>query len=44
VTLNDDVISIDSLTKTYRAGLIGGRSIAALRQVSLSVKRGEIFG
>jgi ABC-2 type transport system ATP-binding protein len=32
------------LTKTYKAGLIGGRSIAALRQVSLSVKRGEIFG
>jgi len=40
----DDIISIDRLTKTYRAGLIGGRSIAALRQVSLQTRRGEIFG
>ncbi len=41
---SDDVISIDRLTKTYRSGLIGGRSIAALRQVSLQARRGEIFG
>lgn len=41
---SDDVISIDRLTKTYRSGLIGGRSIAALRHVSLQTRRGEIFG
>lgn len=40
----DDVISIDRLTKTYRSGLIGGRSIKALREVSLWTRRGEIFG
>jgi ABC-2 type transport system ATP-binding protein len=44
VIASDDVISIDRLTKTYRSGLFGGRSITALRQVSLQARRGEIFG
>jgi ABC-2 type transport system ATP-binding protein len=44
VIATDDVISIDRLTKTYRSGLIGGRSIKALREVSLQTRRGEIFG
>ena len=41
---SDAVIAVDRLTKTYRSGLIGKRSVAALRQVSLRANRGEVFG
>jgi ABC-2 type transport system ATP-binding protein len=44
VTSNQTVIAIQNLTKTYRGGLLGNRSIAALRQVSLETYRGEVFG
>lgn len=38
------VIAIDRLAKTYRSYPWSGRSIAALRGVSLNVMPGEIFG
>ena len=38
------VITVERLTKTYRGGLLGKRSLTALRQVSLSAYRGEVFG
>ncbi len=41
---SEAVIAIEKLTKTYRGGLLGNRSIAALRQVSLETHRGEVFG
>lgn len=38
------VITVERLTKTYRGGLLGKRSLTALRQVSLNAYRGEVFG
>ncbi len=38
------VIDVENLHKRYRDGLLRGRRIDALRGVSLSVDRGEIFG
>lgn len=37
-------IEVHELRKTYRDGLFGKRRIEALRGVSLSIPRGEIFG
>lgn len=36
-------IEVDALKKTYKGGLLGGRSIEALRGISFRVERGEIF-
>lgn len=36
-------IEVDALRKTYKGGLLGGRSIEALRGISFRVERGEIF-
>jgi len=44
VIASDAVISIDRLAKTYRRQLWSGGAIAALRGVSLEVRRGEVFG
>lgn len=44
MSLSESVIRIEHLSKTYRGGLLGKRSIHALRQVSLETRRGEIFG
>lgn len=44
MSLTDPIIAVDRLTKTYRSGLIGGRPIAALSEVSLQARGGEIFG
>jgi ABC-2 type transport system ATP-binding protein len=44
VSSREAVIAIENLTKTYRGGLLGNRSIAALRRVSLDTHRGEVFG
>jgi ABC-2 type transport system ATP-binding protein len=41
---NDAAIEVHALRKTYRDGLFGKRRIEALRGVSLSIPRGEIFG
>jgi ABC-2 type transport system ATP-binding protein len=42
--LNEPVIEVDSLQKTYRDGLFGRRQVVALRGASLRVERGSIFG
>jgi ABC-2 type transport system ATP-binding protein len=42
--VTDAAIEVHSLRKTYRDGLFGKRRIEALRGVSLSIPRGEIFG
>lgn len=39
-----DAVIIDDLTKTYRSGWPGSPSITALSGLSLSVRRGEIYG
>ena len=44
MTVPDAVISIEQLAKTYRRQLWSGKAIAALRGVSLEVRRGEVFG
>jgi len=44
VIIPDAVISIERLAKTYRRQLWSGKAIAALRGVSLEVRRGEVFG
>jgi ABC-2 type transport system ATP-binding protein len=44
VIAGESVIAIDRLAKTYRSYPWSGRSIAALRGVSLNVSPGEIFG
>ena len=44
MTVPDAVISIERLAKTYRRQLWSGKAIAALRGVSLEVRRGEVFG
>src|SRR5689334_21067301 len=38
------VLEIDGLTKDYQVGFLKKRNTRALDQLSLSVKRGEIFG
>lgn len=40
----DAAIRTESLAKTYRSGLINRETVHALRDVSLTVRRGEIFG
>ena len=40
----DTIIEINGLSKTYRDGFWGRKKIAALKQVSFQVARGEIFG
>ena len=40
----DPVIEIDGLTKDYEVGLFRKRPVRALDHLSLSVRRGEIFG
>ncbi len=42
--LASPAIEIDKLVKRYRDGLLGRRRIDALREVSFSIGRGEIFG
>jgi len=37
-------IAVETLSKTYRDGLLGRRQVHALRGVSFDVGRGEIFG
>jgi len=37
-------IRTEALSKTYRSGIINRASVHALREVSLTVQRGEIFG
>ncbi len=44
MSYRQSVIRVERLTKTYRGGLLGNRSITALRQVSLCAYRGEVFG
>ncbi|MBI3787873.1 MAG: ABC transporter ATP-binding protein [Ignavibacteriales bacterium] len=38
------IVHTEQLSKTYRSGLIKRREVAALKDVSISVERGEIFG
>src|ERR1044071_8812710 len=40
----EPVIEIDELTKDYEVGLFRKRRVRALDRLSLSVRRGEIFG
>ena len=40
----DAVVACEDLTKTYRDGLLGRKKVHALRGVSFTVRRGEIFG
>ncbi len=40
----ESAIEVQGLRKTYRDGLLGRRRIEALRGVTLSIPRGEIFG
>ena len=40
----DAVVSCDGVTKTYRDGFFGRKKVHALRGVSFTVERGEIFG
>ncbi|HKP12264.1 MAG TPA: ABC transporter ATP-binding protein [Blastocatellia bacterium] len=40
----ETVIEIDGLTKDYEVGLLKKRRVRALDRLSLSVRRGEIFG
>jgi ABC-type multidrug transport system, ATPase component len=40
----DPVIEIDGLTKDYEVGLLKKRRVRALDQLSLAIRRGEIFG
>jgi ABC-2 type transport system ATP-binding protein len=42
--LSDPVIEIDGLTKDYEVGLLKKRRVRALDQLSLTIRRGEIFG
>jgi ABC-2 type transport system ATP-binding protein len=42
--MSDSSIEVDSLSKTYRRGLIRPRRFNALNKVSFSVPRGRIFG
>jgi len=39
-----DAVSVRSLTKVYKQGLLRGRRVRALDGVSLAVERGQIFG
>src|SRR6266487_1268884 len=41
---SDPVIEIDGLTKDYEVGVLKKRRVRALDHLSLSVRRGEIFG
>jgi ABC-2 type transport system ATP-binding protein len=41
---SDPVIEIDGLTKDYEVGLLKKRRVRALDQLSLTIRRGEIFG
>jgi ABC-2 type transport system ATP-binding protein len=43
-TQADVVIEIQNLTKDYQVGFLKKRTVRALNQLSLEVKRGEIFG
>ncbi len=43
-TPSDTVIEITGLTKDYETGLLKKRRVRALDQLTLSVRRGEIFG
>lgn len=38
------VASFSAVTKTYRHGIWGGRAVEALRDVSLRIESGEVFG
>ncbi len=40
----DPAVHVESLSKTYRSGFLGRDTVQALRDVSLTVKQGEIFG
>jgi len=40
----DSVIEIDRLTKDYEVGMFKKRRVRALDQLSLTIRRGEIFG
>jgi ABC-2 type transport system ATP-binding protein len=41
---SDPVIEIDGLTKDYEVGLVKKRRVRALDHLSLTIRRGEIFG
>ena len=41
---SDPVIEIDGLTKDYEVGLLKKRRVRALDHLSLTIRRGEIFG
>ena len=40
----DNIIEVNNLSKTYRSGVIHRRVTHALGGISLTVKKGEIFG
>jgi ABC-2 type transport system ATP-binding protein len=42
--MNDRVILVENLSKSYQHGWLGGRAMVALRQVNLDIHRGEVFG
>ncbi|MBN2217651.1 MAG: ABC transporter ATP-binding protein [Pirellulales bacterium] len=42
--MNSAAVEVESLTKVYRDGWFGRRSVTALREVSFSVAPGTIFG
>lgn len=42
--MSDPAIRTEALSKTYRSGFINRETVRALRDVSLTVNRGEIFG
>lgn len=44
MTAEPPVIAVHRVTKRYRSGLVRGRRITALSEVSLQARRGEIFG
>ncbi|VAX40919.1 Efflux ABC transporter, ATP-binding protein [hydrothermal vent metagenome] len=42
--MSSTVLEVNDVRKTYRSGLLGKNRVEALRGVSFSVNRGEIFG
>lgn len=42
--MSPPALSVSDLSKTYRTGLLGNKSVNALDEVSLEVAQGEIFG
>lgn len=42
--MDEPAVQVDALSKTYRTGFFGRDAVRALRDVSLTVNTGEIFG